>query len=102
VDNIGRRWSGESVFTQGSGSGNELSVDQEWWLSPLPPDGPIAVVVRCARLGLEETRTEFDGSLIRRAAADVVELWPWTPPEPVRAEPPPPPDVPAGSWFAGP
>jgi len=95
VDNIARHGPmPDVVFTQGSGSGNELSVDQEWWLSPLPLDGPITVVVRCAELGIGETRTEFDGSVLRRAAEDVVELWPWTPPGPIRAELSPPPDLP--------
>ncbi|WP_346621010.1 hypothetical protein [Blastococcus montanus] len=90
------------VLNQGSGSGGELEVDQNWWLHPLPPEGPMRIVVRCAELGIEETVTELDGSSIRRAAGDVVELWPWTPPEPAREEREPRgPDVPPDSWFAG-
>lgn len=91
---------GGVVLHGGGGGGGDRSVDQSWWLSPLPPDGPLVLVVACAALGIEETRTEIDGSAIQRAATDVVVLWPWTPPEP--PEPPyPPPDVPPGSWFAG-
>jgi hypothetical protein len=89
------------VFHQGGGSGGEYFVEQSWWLSPLPPPGPLRIVLRCDPLGIGETSTVVDGGLIARAAADVVELWPWErPPEP---EPPweRPPDVPEGSWFAG-
>jgi hypothetical protein len=71
------------------------------WLSPLPPAGPLRVVVRCDLLRLPETVTELDGTAIRAAAAEVVTLWPWVSPR--EAEPqltPPPPDVPADSWFA--
>ncbi|SDY53566.1 hypothetical protein SAMN05660209_03071 [Geodermatophilus africanus] len=81
------------------GGGGETSVDQRWWLSPLPPEGPVRVVVRCPELGIEETSAELDGTAIRRAAEQVVELWPWEP-EPPHREPPPPPDLPDDSWFA--
>jgi hypothetical protein len=90
------------VFHSGAGSGGAFSVEQSWWLSPLPPAGPLRVVVRCDPLGIPDTSTVLDGGLIARAAADVVELWPWErPPEPT-----PPgersPEVPDDSWFAGP
>jgi hypothetical protein len=93
---------GDLVFHSGSGSGGEASVEQSWWLSPLPPDGPLRFVVRCPELGIEETVTELDGSALRRAADSVVTLWPWEPPPEHRQVEPPPPDVPPGSWFAGP
>jgi hypothetical protein len=88
------------VFTQGSGSGQQLSIEQEWWLSPLPPAGPLRVVVRCDLLGLAETVTELDGTAIRAAAAEVVTLWPWVPFSAVEPPEPPEPDVPPDSWFA--
>jgi hypothetical protein len=92
---------GDLVFHSGSGSGGQSSVEQSWWLSPLPPEGPLRIVVRCPDLGIEESVSELDGTVIRRAAEDVVELWPWEP-KPEHHPPPPPPDVPPGSWFAGP
>jgi hypothetical protein len=106
----GRRASGLSmpdrdsdlVFHSGSGSGGEASVEQTWWLSPLPPDGPLRLVVRCPELGIEETVTELDASAMRRAADGVVTLWPWERPPEDRQVEPPPPDVPPDSWFAGP
>ncbi len=61
----------------------------------------MTVVVRCPELGTEETSTVLDAAAVRAAAADVVELWPWTPPSDPAAEPPPP-DLPPGSWFARP
>ena len=89
------------VFTQGGGSGSEVSVDQEWWLHPMPPEGPLRIVVRCAPLGIEDTVTEIDTAAVRRAAERVEMLWPWTPPEHRESPPSPPPDVPPDSWFAG-
>jgi hypothetical protein len=89
------------VFMQQGGSGSEDSVDQGWWLHPLPPPGPLRFVVRCPDLGIEETSTEFDGAAVRRAAEGVTELWPWTPPRPAADERGLPPEVPGDSWFAG-
>jgi hypothetical protein len=88
------------VFHHAGGSGGELAADQSWWLSPLPPDGPLRVVARCDALGIDDTSADVDGGLIRRAAEQVVVLWPWAEvPEPA---PPPEPAVPGDSWFAGP
>jgi hypothetical protein len=89
------------VLNQSSGSGQTLSVEQEWWLSPLPPAGPLRLVVRCDLFGLPETTVELDGAAIRAAAADVVVLWPWVPPSAAEPPSPPAPDLPADSWFAG-
>ena len=92
---------GDLVFHPGGGSGGSSSVDQEWWLSPLPPEGPLLVVVRCPELGLDETVTELDGAAIRQAGEAATVLWPYEAPVDQAYEPPPPPDLPAGSWFAG-
>ena len=89
------------VWQPSSGGGGDRSVDQTWWLSPLPPEGPLTFVVRCPELGIEESAAEVDGSAVRAAAARVVELWPWSPPAPGYPGPTPP-DLPPGSWFAGP
>jgi hypothetical protein len=89
------------VFPQGGGSGGQASVQQSWWLHPLPPAGPLRFVVRSPELGIEETSVVLDGAAIRRAADDVLVLWPWAPPpEQARSEPTGPPDLPADSWFA--
>ncbi len=92
--------SGDLLFHSGGGSGGETSADQEWWLSPLPPEGPLLVVARCPEIGLEETTVELDGTAIRRAGEAATVLWPYEPPRDPAHEPPAPPDVPADSWFA--
>lgn len=86
------------VFRSGGGSGGEASLEQSWWLSPVPQPGPLRFVVRCAELGIEETAVELDGTAIAAAVADVETLWPWEPPRDSAPEPPPP-DLPTGSWF---
>ena len=92
---------GDVVLVSGGGSGGMSSVEQAWWLHPLPPEGSLIVAVRCDDLGIEETLTELDGTAVRRAAERVETLWPWEPPpeETLHREPPPRP-VPANSWFA--
>ncbi|MEX5719374.1 hypothetical protein [Geodermatophilus maliterrae] len=102
VDDVGEpEWGGDVVFTQTSGSGSEYSVDHSWWLSPVPPAGPLTVVVWCPELGLPETSTVLDGTAIRVAADRVVALWPWEPPRRRGPDQPPsPPEIPEDSWFA--
>jgi len=93
--------SSEDVFFHSrGGSDGDSSISQRWWLSPLPPEGPVRVVVRCPELRLAETAVELDGTAIRQAAEQVVELWPWSRQELAPPEPPPPPDLPDDSWFA--
>ena len=77
-------------------------MDQSWRLSPLPPEGPLRVVCSCAALGIEETTVELDATAMQRAAERVITLWPWAPPDFGEQLPPPPPDLPSDSWFAGP
>lgn len=93
----------EIVFNLASSSSGDTGGKQTWWLSPLPPEGPLRLVVRCPEIGIAETSTELDGTAIRRASNDVVALWPWAMPDPGgrRPDPPPPPDLPRDSWFAG-
>ena len=100
--NVPRAGGDGIVLVSGGGSGGMSAVDQSWWLHPLPPEGPVTVVVRCDELGIEESLAELDGTAVRRAAERVVTLWPWEPPpeETLREEPPPAP-VPPDSWFAG-
>lgn len=91
---------GDLIFHQGGGGGGDTSIDQSWWLSPLPPDGPLRFVVRCPEIGVPETVVELDGGAVRRAGESAVVLWPWEPADRSTPEPPAPPDVPGDSWFA--
>jgi hypothetical protein len=88
------------MLTQQSGSGGELSVDQTYWVCPLPPEGPVTFVSTWPAFGITETRTEIDSAPIRAAAERSRLLWPPQPPM-ERFEPPPPPR-PSTGWFAEP
>lgn len=88
------------VFVQNGGSGGETAVDLGYWVEPLPPDGPVAFVVRWPAVGATESRVELDGGAIRAAAAHSRTLWPPQPPE-AQPEPTPPPR-PTSGWFAQP
>ena len=85
----------------GEGGSSERSTDQSWWIHPLPPAGALTFVVSCGAAEIPETQTVVDATPIAQAAASVVTLWPWSAPEFREPEPPPRPEVPAGSWFAG-
>jgi hypothetical protein len=100
------RWQGpgatpetdQLVIVHQGGGGGDTSVDQDYWVSPLPPDGPITVVLAWPAFGLPESRTELDGTAIREAATRSRELWP-PQPDPEPYEPPPLPR-PSSGWFA--
>lgn len=88
------------ILSHQSGGGGDLTVDQSYWVSPLPPDGPVTFVLSWPGFGMPESRTELDGALIIAAAARSVRLWPeqpgFEPPEP------PPPPRPSTGWFSYP
>jgi hypothetical protein len=88
---------GGVVLNENGGSGGGRTYEQSFWLTPLPPAGPLLVVCVCVGLGIDETRTVLDGGVIAEAATRVVELWPW---QPWEGEPAPPePQLPPG-WFS--
>jgi hypothetical protein len=90
----------ELVFVQNGGGGGELSLDQSYWVSPLPPEGPMTFVLAWPAFGMPESRTDLDSAAIRAAAERSHVLWP---PQPARepTEPPSPPR-PSSGWFAEP
>ena len=47
-----------------------------YWVSPLPPAGPVTFVCEWAAAGIPETRASLDGQLIVDAARRSVRLWP--------------------------
>ncbi|MGA5405642.1 ankyrin repeat domain-containing protein [Streptomyces lavendulocolor] len=59
---------------QGSGGGfhDEVAL----WLSALPPEGKLTLVVEWPEAGIPETHTALDASGIRSAATRAVEIWP--------------------------
>jgi hypothetical protein len=86
------------VLVRQGGGGSDRSVDQVFWVAPLPPAGPVAIILAWPAFGMPESRTVLDGAAIRAAAADSRLLWPPQPaPEPRR---PPARPRPAAGWFA--
>jgi len=88
------------VLVAQGGGGGDLEVDQDLWVAPLPPDGPVTVVLTWPGFGIAESRTILDGALIRAAAARTHLLWP-SQPLAAAAEPPAQPR-PSTGWFAEP
>jgi hypothetical protein len=87
------------LVQQGGSSGGEV-VDQGYWVAPLPPEGPVALVLAWPAFGMPESRTVVDGATIRTAAARSHVLWP---PQPAMERPhPAPPPRPSTGWFAEP
>jgi hypothetical protein len=73
--------SGEPLLqAQGSG-GSSLRWDGDFWLYPLPPDGPLTFIISSDAYGVSESRGKVDASAIRAAAGRAVDLWPADPKE---------------------
>jgi hypothetical protein len=64
------------ILQQDGGGGNELSYHQDIWAHPLPPPGPVTLVVSWLQHGITEARAELDGTAIGEAAQRAVTLWP--------------------------
>lgn len=89
----------QPVLSPSSGGGGGRSYDQTYFLSPLPPPGPLTVVCTWAAFDVPESRAVLDGESIATAGSRAVVLWPWEPEQPGAHEPPEP-RVPAAGWFA--
>lgn len=86
------------VLMPGSGGGGDRSADLSFYLSPLPPPGPLRIITAWPGRGLPETVTEVAAEPFIEAAAGVRVLWELDEAEALPG-PPPPPNVPPGSWF---
>ncbi len=71
----------------GGGTGSDDYHEMEWtfWVWPLPPDGPVTVIVDWAAFELEERRFRFDGSTLSSAASHAISMWPDEGPTPQQA-----------------
>lgn len=67
------------ILLQNGGGGSDRRWDGDFWVSPLPPEGPVTFVASWPRHGVTETRAEVDGAVIREAAGRAVILWPEEP-----------------------
>ena len=64
------------VLIQRGGGGGGRSWSFGYWLWPLPPAGPLTVVVEWPGQGIALTRVELDAGPLRDAAASSEQLWP--------------------------
>ncbi len=88
----------ELVLVPEGGGGGDVSVEQTYWVAPLPPDGPVAILLAWPAFGMAESRTVLDGAAIRAAGSSSRVLWPRQPR--IDPSPPPPPPRPTSGWFA--
>jgi hypothetical protein len=64
------------ILMEHGGGGGGRSWNFGYWLWPLPPTGPLRVVIEWPIAGIPLTDTELDGAVIAAAAASVDVLWP--------------------------
>lgn len=67
---------GRLVLQLGRSGGSDRRWDGNFWVHPLPPEGPVTFVASWPGYGVAETRAELDGAAIRAAAGRAVILWP--------------------------
>jgi len=92
----GSRSSGR-ILRGGEISSPVMSVGSAWtqfhrrlevYLTPVPPAGPLTIVVQWAEQGITETWVDLDGDAVRTACAAVEDVWPDLPvaPSPTRGQ----------------
>jgi hypothetical protein len=67
--------SGDVRLVPMGGGGSQSRFDQRFWVEPLPPPGPLGVIVEWERRGLPETRADLDAGAILAAASRAETLW---------------------------
>jgi hypothetical protein len=100
-DPFGRDPDDESpILVSRSGGGDDRSVEQSYWLWPVPSPGDLTVVCAWPDRQIAETRTVIPAEALARAHSATQQLWSWEPPrDDTDEEPsPPPPPLPDG-WF---
>lgn len=60
----------------GGGGGGTYSSADQLWLWPLPPSGPIELVMQWPALGIDETRVTVDVGSVAELAARARPFWP--------------------------
>jgi hypothetical protein len=67
---------GHPTITWRGGERGPERARQDFWVWPLPADGPLKLVCEWPAVGIGETATMIDAAPIRDAAKDAVSLWP--------------------------
>jgi hypothetical protein len=75
VDNFASAPAGQVQLVPIRGHGTQTRFDQQFWVEPLPPAGPLGVVVEWERRGLAGRRAELDAGAILDAAGRAETLW---------------------------
>lgn len=75
VGNFTSAPAGDLTLVPIQGVGSQTRFDQRFWVEPLPPPGPLRVLVEWERRGLPETRAELDAGAILEAATKAEALW---------------------------
>jgi hypothetical protein len=70
----------EIVLMQRGGGGGGTCWNFQFWVWPLPPEGPLAFVAEWPIKGVPLSRGEIDSAIVRDSAARAVTLWPDEPP----------------------
>lgn len=63
------------LLIPGGGSGGAHHSKQDYWVWPLPPEGPVTFVCEWPALEIPESSVELDGELIRTAAERARSVW---------------------------
>ncbi len=85
------------VLMPGGGGGGDRSAETSYYLTPLPPPGPLRIITAWPSRGVAESVTEIPAEPLTDAATRVRVLWNLDPDEqPVQPQPP---RVPPGGWF---
>lgn len=63
------------VIGRRSGGGGGRHWDMNFWVGPLPPDGPLTITCRWPVGGIPDGSVEVDGSAIREAGERSQKLW---------------------------
>ncbi len=64
------------VVLRRGGGGGDYSWEWDYWLWPLPSDGPLTFVAYWPAHNVPESRATVDGMALRAAAAEAEVLWP--------------------------
>ncbi|MBM9475576.1 hypothetical protein JL107_03865 [Nakamurella flavida] len=89
----------EMVLQPQQGGGGGRIWSQQLLLTPVPPDGPVTLVVADPSAGIPETTVQLDGATLQDAIGRIQVLWPREPDDDHPPVPPRRPDLPPGGWF---
>lgn len=90
---------GDVTVQEYGGGGSAHEREYSWWLTPLPPRGPVTLVLGGPDLDPGEHSFDIEGAALADASDRVVTLWPWEPPRHEEPEPPSGDQFREGSWF---